>query len=90
MYNIKTSEKTLKFDTVVVNKKRFHASKQAMALHLVDRDKIVISNRFTRSHNRSKYFICYKEDDFMRPSCIILPQISGHIKYFDDGGKNMS
>ena len=22
--------------------------------------------------------------------CVILPQISGYIKYFDDGGKNMS
>ena len=22
--------------------------------------------------------------------CVILPQMSGYIKYFDDGGKNMS
>ena len=26
----------------------------------------------------------------MRPLCIILPQMSGHIKYFDNGGKNKS
>ena len=26
----------------------------------------------------------------MRPLCIILPQMSGYIKYFDNGGKNMS
>ena len=25
----------------------------------------------------------------IRPLCIILPQISGYIKYFDNGGKNM-
>ena len=26
----------------------------------------------------------------MRPLCIVLPQMSGNIKYFDNGGKNMS
>ena len=24
------------------------------------------------------------------PLCVILPQVDGYIKYFDDGGKNMS
>ena len=42
------------------------------------------------SGNDFKYFIGYKEDDIIRPLCIILPQRSGYIKYFDDGGKNMS
>ena len=26
----------------------------------------------------------------IQPLCVILPQMSGYIKYFDDGGKNMS
>ena len=26
----------------------------------------------------------------IQPSCVILPQMNGYIKYFDDGGKNMS
>ena len=26
----------------------------------------------------------------MKPLCIILPQMSGHIKYFQKGDKNMS
>ena len=26
----------------------------------------------------------------MKPLCIILPQMSGYIKYFENGGKNMS
>ena len=30
------------------------------------------------------------DDDVIRPLCIALPQISGYIKYFDNGGKNMS
>ena len=29
-------------------------------------------------------------DDIIIPLCIILPQMSGFIKYFDNGGKNMS
>ena len=37
-----------------------------------------------------KYFIGYKEDKIVKPSCIILPQISGYIKCFEKGGKNMS
>ena len=26
----------------------------------------------------------------IQPLCVILPQMSGYIKYFDNGGKNMS
>ena len=84
------SEKTLKFGDIVVNKKEFYASKQVIALNLVGTDKIVISDKFKHSNNGSKYFIGYLDDDIIRPLCIILPQMSGYIKYFDDGGKNMS
>ena len=37
------SEKTLKFDNIVVNKKEFHKSKQPINLDLVNVDQIVIS-----------------------------------------------
>ena len=84
------SEKTLKFDNVEVNKKEFCASKQAIDLNLVDTDKIVISDKFKHSDNGSKYFIGYKEDNVVRPLGIVLPQLSGYIKYFDDGRKNVS
>ena len=36
MYNIKASKKTLKFDKAKVNQKNFHASKQPIALNLVN------------------------------------------------------
>ena len=36
------SELTLKFGDVVVNKIEFHASKQAIALNLVDTDKMMM------------------------------------------------
>ena len=68
---------------------RFHASKQPIALNLVDIDKIVTSDKFKPSDTGSKYFIGYK-DDIIRVLCIVLPQIGGYIKYFDTSGKNMS
>ena len=30
------------------------------------------------------------ENDVIKPLCIILPQMSGYIKYFDNGSKSMS
>ena len=77
-------------NVIFKNKKEFHASKQAIALNLVDTDKIVVSDKFKNSDNGFKHFIGYKEDDIVRPLCIILPRMSGYIKYFDNGGKNMS
>ena len=43
-----------------------------------------------RSETDFKYFIGYKGDNTIRPLCIILPQMNGDIKYFDNGGKNVS
>ena len=40
------NEQKLKFGDIVVNKKEFHASKQAIALNLVNTKKIVASNKY--------------------------------------------
>ena len=37
-----------------------------------------------------KYLCGYLNNDVIQPLCVILPQLNGYIKYFDDGGKNMS
>ena len=82
------SEKTLKFGDIVVNKKEFHASKQAIGLNSVKISKILVSYKFKYCDDGFKYFIGYlHDDDVIRPFCIILPQMSGYIKYFDNGGK---
>ena len=76
---------------IVANKREFHASKKAIALILVNTNKIVVSDKFKHSDDGSKYFIGYlHDDDVIRPLCIILPQMSEYIKYFDNGGNNMS
>ena len=84
------SEKTLKFDNIKVTKKEFHKSKQPINLDLINVDQIVISGKFKHSDDGFKYFIGYKEGEIVKPLCIILPQMSGYIKYFENGGKNMS
>ena len=84
------SENTLKFNNIRLNKKEFHKSKQPIDLNLVTIDQIVVSDKFRHSDEGFKYFIGYQEDEIVKPLCIILPQMSGYIKYFKNGGKNMS
>ena len=84
------SKKTLKLYKVEVNKKEFHASKQAIALNLVNVNQMLISDKYEHSGKSFEYFIGYKNDNIIRPLCIILPQMNGYIKYFENGGKNMS
>ena len=84
------NEKTLKFNNIKVNKKEFHKSKQAIDLDSVIVDQIVVSDKFKHSEEGYKYFIGYQEGEIVKPLCIILPQMNGYIKYFENGGKNMS
>ena len=57
----------------------------------VNVNQIATSDKFIHSDKCSKYFIGYGEDhDIIRPLCIVFSQMSGYMKYFDNGGKNMS
>ena len=76
------SEKTLKFNNVALNKKQFHKSKQPIDIKSVNVDQIVVSDRLKHSDDGFKYFIGYQEDEIVKLLCIILPQMSGYIKYF--------
>ena len=84
------SGNTLKFNNIRVNKKEFHKSKQAIDLDSVIVDQIIVSDKFKHSEKGYKYFIDYQEGEIVKPLCIILPQMNGYIKYFENGGKNMS
>ena len=71
-----------------VNKKEFHKSKQPINLDSVNVDQIVASDKFKHNDGGFKYFIVYKEDEIVKPLCIILLQMSVYLKYFESGGKN--
>ena len=49
-----------------------------------------MSDKFRHSDDSFKYFIGYKEGKIVEPLCIILLQMTGYLKYFESGGKNMS
>ena len=84
------SEQTSKSDENVFNKKDFHVSKEAYTLDSVESNRILVSDKFKHGDG-CIYFIGYlHNDDVIRPLCIILPQMSRYIKYFDNVRKNMS
>ena len=84
------SSRKIKLGDKEVDKKEFYSSRQAILLGSVDLSKIVVSNKWKINDTTYKYLCGYLNDDVIQPLCVILPQINGYIKYFDDGGKNMS
>ena len=83
------TEDTLKVNNVRVNKEEFHKSKEPIDLMSVNIDQIVVSDKFKHSYKGFKYFIGYQEGETVKRLCIILPQMSGYVKYFQNGEKNI-
>ena len=81
---------SLKFGDKEVDKKEFYSSKQAILLDSVDFDKIVVSSKWKINETTYKYLCGYLNNDVIQPLCVILPQMHGYIKYFDNGSKNMT
>ena len=84
------SSQKIKFGDKEVDKKIFYSSKEAILLDSIDLSKIIVSSRWKLNDTTYKYFCGYLNNDVIKPLCVILPQMNGYIKYFDDGGKNMS
>ena len=84
------SLKKIKFGDKEVDKKEFYSSKQAISLDSVDLDKIVVLSKWKINETTYKYLCGYLNNNVIQPLCVILPQMHGYIKYFDNGGKNMT
>ena len=84
------SLRKIKFGNKEVYKKEFYSSKQAISLDSVDLNKIVVSKKWKINDTTYKHICGYLNNDTIQPLRVILPQMDGYIKYFDDGGKNMS
>ena len=84
------SSQKIKFGDKEVDKKTFYSSKEAILLDSVDLSKLVVSSRWKLNDTTYKYFCGYLNNDVIKTLCVILPEMNGYIKYFDDGGKNMS
>ena len=55
------SEKTLKFNNIMVNKKELHKSKQPINLDLVNVDQIAVSDKFKHSKIVLNIFLVIKK-----------------------------
>ena len=80
------SSQKIKFWDKEIDKKEFYSSKQAILLDSVDLSKIVVSSKWKINDTKYKYFYGYL-NNVIQPLCVILPQMSRYIKYFDDRGK---
>ena len=49
-----------------------------------------MSDKFKHNDDGFKYFIGYKEGEIAKRLCIILPQMTEYMKYFENGRKDMS
>ena len=84
------SSQKIKFGDKEVDKKTFYSSKEAILLDSVDLSKIVVSSKWKLNDTTYKYFCGYLNNDVIKPLSVILPQMNGCVKYFDDGRKNVS
>ena len=80
----------IQFGDVSVDKKEFYTNKYTVSLYDVDLDKIVVSSKWKINETSCKYYVGYKNDTLIKSLCVIMPQMTGYIKHFKDGGKNMS
>ena len=77
-----------KFGEIKIDKKEYHRSKKPIDLNLIDINNIVASDKIELGKG-DKYYIGCKDDEFIRPLCVIFLQISRSIKHFDDSSKKM-
>ena len=80
----------IKFGDAAIDKKEFYSSKHTLSLKDIQLDKIVTSNKWKINETTCKYYVGYCKDGLIRPLCVVMSQMNGYIKYFSDGGKNMS
>ena len=73
-------KKILKLNNIRLNKIEFH--KEPIDLLSINLDQIVVSDKFKHNEEGFKRFIGYLKGGIIKLLCIILPQMSGYIRYF--------
>ena len=54
-------------------------------LNDIDINKILVSKKEPHgTKNALKYFIGYNDNDVIRPLCVRIPQMTGHVKKFNE------
>ena len=84
LHRIRMSRKSINFDDTKTKKSEFYKNKKVTKIDKIDVNKILASKEEPYGTNNSfKYFIGYNDNDIIRPSCVKLPQMTGHTKKFE-------
>ena len=76
--------KVIDFGDKKINKKDVYNNKKQFKVKDIDINKILISEPESYGKRNAKKFIIGYSNDVIRPLRILLPQIIGYVKYFDD------
>ena len=80
----------LVFGDIEVSEKEFYENKKGVKLKDVIVENIFASSKIKVNDETIKYYIGYIVDNNIIPLVLLLPVMSGWIKYLENGGKNMS
>ena len=73
------SGKNRNFNDIKIRKSYFYKNKRIYNIEDIDANKILVSKKEAYGiKNSFKYFIGYNDNDFIRPLCLKLPQMTGY------------
>ena len=76
--------KVIDFKDKKINKKDFYNNKKQFKIKDIDINKTLISKPESYGTKNAKKYIIGYNDDVFRPLRILLPQMNGYVKCFDD------
>ena len=79
------SGKNINFDDKKIKKSSFYKSRKINNIKDIDVNNILVSKKEPYgTKNSLKYFIGYNDNDNIKPLCIMLPQMIGYARKFDE------
>ena len=79
------SRKNINFNDKKIKKSIFYKSKAINNIGDIDVNNILVSKKEPYGNKNSfKYFIGYNDNDVIRPLCIMLQQMKGDARKFDE------
>ena len=79
------SGKNINFNDKKIKKSIFYKNKAINNIEEIDVNNILVSKKESYGNKNSfKYFIGYNDNYNIRPLCIRLPQMTGHVRKFDE------
>ena len=86
---IRMSGKSINFDNNKIKKNDFYKNKKIFNIDDTDVNKILVSKKEPDGKKDGlKYFFGYNDNDVIRPSCLMLSQMTGYINKFRGDKEN--